>query len=85
MISTDEGIQIDESDEQSENADASIRETLQSESKRTFERFLQQEKQPQLNPSKKDPIITSQSHPRYNTIHLDSEFMIKHSQTFKYE
>jgi hypothetical protein len=40
MISTDEGIQIDESDEQHRNADSSIRETLDSPSKRTFERVL---------------------------------------------
>jgi hypothetical protein len=85
MISTDEGIQTEESDEQPQNAHCSIRESLESDSKRTFERLRQQEKQPQLNPSTKDPTVTSQSHPKYNTIHLDSEFMIKHSQTFKYE
>jgi hypothetical protein len=76
MISTDEGITIDESDEHFRNADFSIRETLESESKRTFERFPQQAKQPQFNPSKKHPTVTSESDPKYNTIDLDSEFMI---------
>jgi hypothetical protein len=39
MISTDEGIQIDDSDEQAPNADLSIRESLESDSKLTFERL----------------------------------------------
>jgi hypothetical protein len=39
MISTDEGIQIDESDEQFQNAQFSIRESLESDSKLTFERL----------------------------------------------
>jgi hypothetical protein len=38
MISTDEGIQIDESDEQDSNADCSIRESLESPSKLTFDK-----------------------------------------------
>jgi hypothetical protein len=38
MISTEEGIQIDESDEQSRNADLSIRESLESVSNVTIER-----------------------------------------------
>jgi hypothetical protein len=38
MISTDEGIQIDESDEQYPNADCSIRESLDSLSNLTIER-----------------------------------------------
>jgi hypothetical protein len=38
MISTDEGIQIDESDEQSPKASRSIRESLDSLSKLTFDR-----------------------------------------------
>jgi hypothetical protein len=41
MIATDEGIQIDESDEQPENANFSIRESLESDSKLTFERLEQ--------------------------------------------
>jgi hypothetical protein len=40
MISTDEGIQIDESDEQDSNADCSIRETLDSRSNDTIETVL---------------------------------------------
>jgi hypothetical protein len=38
MISTDEGIQIDESDEESPNAACSIRESLDSRSKLTLDR-----------------------------------------------
>jgi hypothetical protein len=38
MISTDEGIQIDESDAQPSNADVSIRESLDSLSKCTFDK-----------------------------------------------
>jgi hypothetical protein len=41
MISTDEGIQIDESDEQSPNAACSIRESLDSRSKLTLDKVLQ--------------------------------------------
>jgi hypothetical protein len=37
MISTDEGMQIDTSDEQFSNADLSIRESLESDSKFTCE------------------------------------------------
>jgi hypothetical protein len=37
MISTDEGIQIDESDEHSSKADSPIRESLDSRSNRTIE------------------------------------------------
>jgi hypothetical protein len=39
MISTDEGIQIDESNKQAANADLSIRESLESDSNLTFERL----------------------------------------------
>jgi hypothetical protein len=42
MISTDEGIQIDESDEQHQNAHSSIRESLDPLSKHTFDRVTQQ-------------------------------------------
>jgi hypothetical protein len=45
MISTDEGIQIDESDEQFLNADLSIRESLEFDSKLTFERLQHTVKQ----------------------------------------
>jgi hypothetical protein len=41
MISTEEGIQIDESDEQCPNARFSIRESLDSLSKLTFHKVLQ--------------------------------------------
>jgi hypothetical protein len=46
MISTDEGIQIDESDEQYPNADCSIRESLDSLSKLTFDKVRQFQKLP---------------------------------------
>jgi hypothetical protein len=45
MISTDEGIQIDESDEHPSNARFSIRESLESDSKLTFERLEHRQKQ----------------------------------------
>jgi hypothetical protein len=44
MISTDEGIQIDESDEQHQNADCSIRESLDSLSNCTFDKVPHVEK-----------------------------------------
>jgi hypothetical protein len=40
MISTDEGIQIDESDEQDPNASPSIRESVDSLSNLTFDRVV---------------------------------------------
>jgi hypothetical protein len=45
MIPTDEGIQIDESDEQDLKADFSIRESLDSFSNLTFDRVLHPKKQ----------------------------------------
>jgi hypothetical protein len=45
MISTEEGMQIDESDEQYRNTDCSIRESLESGSKVTFERLSHRRKQ----------------------------------------
>jgi hypothetical protein len=45
MISTDEGIQIDESDKQYPNANSSSRESLDSLSNLTFDKVLQKEKQ----------------------------------------
>jgi hypothetical protein len=45
MISGDEGIQMDESDEQYPNADSSIRESLDSLSKITFDKARHSEKQ----------------------------------------
>jgi hypothetical protein len=44
MISTDKGIEIDGSDEQYQNADSSIRESLDSLSKLTFNKALQSKK-----------------------------------------
>jgi hypothetical protein len=41
MISTDEGMHIDESDEQFSNADLSIRESVESDSNLTFKRLRQ--------------------------------------------
>jgi hypothetical protein len=45
MISTDEGIQNDESDEQSPNADSSIRESLDSLSKLTVDKVSHPQKE----------------------------------------
>jgi hypothetical protein len=45
MTSTDDGRQIDESNEQSQNANSSIRESLESDSKLTFDKFRHPEKQ----------------------------------------
>jgi hypothetical protein len=65
MISTDEGIQMDESDEQSRNADFSIRESLESVSKRTFERFRDPAKQatPMISTKEGIQIDESDEHP----------------------
>jgi hypothetical protein len=38
IVSTDEGMQIDESDEQPQNADSSIRESLESDSNVTIDK-----------------------------------------------
>jgi hypothetical protein len=64
MISTDEGIQADESDEQYQNAHFSIRESLESFSNLTVERVLHSEKQysPMISTDEGIQIDTSDKH-----------------------
>jgi hypothetical protein len=85
MTSTDEGIQIDESDEQHRNADFSIRESVDSLSKRTIETVLHSAKQPQHNSAIEAGIITSESVPKYTTIELPSKLCKKLSETLKFK
>jgi hypothetical protein len=65
MVSTDEGIQIDSSDEHSANARPPRKRTLLSHSNITFERNEQYEKHPVSTPSILRPIITSVESPKY--------------------
>jgi hypothetical protein len=85
MISTDEGIQIDESDEQYANAYAPIRESLDSLSKLTIETVMHPQKQPQHNSVIEFGIITSETSPKYSTIELPSKFSKKLSYTLKFK
>jgi hypothetical protein len=84
MISTDDGIQIDESDEQHPNADSPIRETLDSRSKRTIERVLHPRKQQQHNSVIEAGRSTSETFPKYSKIELPSKFSKKLSETLKF-
>jgi hypothetical protein len=85
MISTDEGIQIDESDEQSRNAYSRIRASRDEDSNRTIETVVQLPKQPQLNSSTKAGISTSIPVPKYITIELHSKFTTKSPITLKFK
>jgi hypothetical protein len=65
MISTDEGIQIDESDEQPPNTHLSIRESLESGSNITFERVAHPEKQCSQMISTEEGIQIDESDEQY--------------------
>jgi hypothetical protein len=83
-MSTDEGIQIDESDEQSPNAASPIRETLRPSTNRPIETVLHPSKQQEHNSVIEAGMITSEAFPKYSTIELPSEFCKKESEILKW-
>jgi hypothetical protein len=70
MTSTDEGRQIDESDEQFRNASPPIRESLDSVSNLTFDKVSQSQKQAPQMISTDEGIQIDESDPQYRNAHL---------------
>jgi hypothetical protein len=83
IFSTEEGIQIDESDEQSENVNSSIHESSEPLSNITLETVLQSAKQPPLSFRIRRQIITSHICPKYRIIEIPSKSTIKFPFTLK--
>jgi hypothetical protein len=85
IVSTDEGMQIDVSDEQPENAAAPRSETLQPLSKVTVAIFLHPKKHPEPIRSMAFEILTRLLKPKYRTSDVSSRLIRKSSQTFRTE